>query len=469
MAIEKVIVIDDEPIIRRSLELQLRQKRLSVTLCSTIAETEKQIAKDSFDLMFVDVRLPDGDGTDLLNRLAPRPEKPLIVVMTGYGTIESAVSCIRAGAFDYIIKPFSASQIDVILRKADSFNQALRISQILARESIDTAQLIGDSQSVHQMRQMIQKVAPTEATVLISGENGTGKELVAIEIFRSSARAQLPFIKVNCAAISETLIESEFFGHERGAFTGATEKREGRFELANNGTILLDEISEISLKLQAKLLRVLQEREFERVGGNRTIKVNVRVLATTNRDLQKSVERQEFRQDLYYRLNVFPIVVPPLRKRKEDLPNLARSFLVRIAGRTGAQPPVLTPASLKILGAYEWPGNVRELQNVMERAVILTEPGQEITPHILGPMFPAELLDHSWPEEEAQPSGRMANDLVFPEKIVTLEEIEREYILHALRIANGNRTQTAQMLGISIRTLRNKLNELKLEDGSPTQ
>ncbi len=252
MAIEKVIVIDDEPIIRRSLELQLRGKRLSVALCSTIAEAEKYIAKDSFDLMFVDVRLPDGDGTDLLNRLAPRPEKPLIVVMTGYGTIESAVNCIRSGAFDYIIKPFSASQIDVILRKADNFNQAVRISQILAQESLDAATFIGESRPILQLRQMIQKVAPTEATVLICGENGTGKELVATEIFRSSARAQLPFIKVNCAAISETLIESEFFGHERGAFTGATEKREGRFELANNGTILLDEISEISLKLQAK-------------------------------------------------------------------------------------------------------------------------------------------------------------------------------------------------------------------------
>ena len=268
MAIEKVIVIDDEPVIRRSLELQLRGKRLSVALCSTIAEAEKYIAKDSFDLMFVDVRLPDGDGTDLLARLAPRAERPLIVVMTGYGTIESAVSCIRAGAFDYIIKPFSASQIDVILRKADNFNQAVRISQILAQESMDAAPLIGDGLAIQQLRQMIQKVAPTEATVLICGENGTGKELVATEIFRASARAQSPFIKVNCAAISETLIESEFFGHERGAFTGATEKREGRFELANNGTILLDEISEISLKLQAKLLRVLQEREFERVGGN---------------------------------------------------------------------------------------------------------------------------------------------------------------------------------------------------------
>jgi DNA-binding NtrC family response regulator len=467
MAIEKVIVIDDEPIIRRSLELQLRGKRLSVSLCSTIAEAERLIARDSFDLMFVDVRLPDGDGTDLLSRLAPSPERPLIVVMTGYGTIESAVNCIRLGAFDYIIKPFSASQIEVILRKADNFNQAVRISRMLAQESLDAAAIIGESRPVHQLRQMIQKVAPTEATVLICGENGTGKELVATEIFRSSARAQSPFIKVNCAAISETLIESEFFGHERGAFTGATEKREGRFEVANNGTILLDEVSEISLKLQAKLLRVLQEREFERVGGNRTIKVNVRVLATTNRDLQKSVENEQFRQDLYYRLNVFPIVVPPLRKRKDDIPALAKEFLSRIARRTGAVPPVLSPASLDVIRAYEWPGNVRELQNVMERAVILTEPGEEITPHLLEPMFPVDLLEESWKDgaqPEPVPVSNSNSNLVFPENVMPLEKLEREYILHALRQANGNRTHTAQMLGISIRTLRNKLNELKMAE-----
>jgi DNA-binding NtrC family response regulator len=224
----------------------------------------------------------------------------------------------------------------------------------------------------------------------------------------------------------------------------------------------LDEISEISLKLQAKLLRVLQEREFERVGGNRTIKVNVRVLATTNRDLQKSVENQEFRQDLYYRLNVFPIVVPPLRKRKDDLQELAQGFLSRIARRSGSQPPKLTPASLEVLQAYEWPGNVRELQNVMERAVILTEPGQEITPQFLEPMFPAGLLNHSWKDEPGEPLDPQNSGIVFPDNIVPLEELEREYILHALRKANGNRTHTAQMLGISIRTLRNKLNELKL-------
>lgn len=464
MAIEKVIVIDDEPIIRRSLELQLRGSRLTVALCSTIREAEKYLSKDSFDVMFVDVRLPDGDGTDLLTRLANTPDKPLIVMMTGYGTIESAVNCIQIGAFDYIIKPFSASQINVILKKAENYDQAVKVSQILVQESTDSATLIGESPAIQRLRQMIQKVASTEATVLLSGENGTGKELVATEIFRLSARSKQPFIRVNCAAISETLIESEFFGHERGAFTGATEKREGRFELANEGTILLDEISEVSLKLQAKLLRVLQEREFERVGGNRTIKVNVRVLATTNRILQKAVERGEFRQDLYYRLNVFPIVVPPLRERKEDLPHLAQVFLIRIARRNGSVPPILAPSALKILHAYDWPGNVRELQNVMERAVILTEPGQEITPHILEPMFPLELLGQSWAIESTIPETRNQGEIMFPEKIIPLEEIEREYILHALRKANGNRTHTAQMLGISIRTLRNKLNELKPEE-----
>jgi DNA-binding NtrC family response regulator len=461
MSIEKVIVIDDEPIIRKSLELQFRSKRLTVALCSTIAEAERYIAKDSFDLMFVDVRLPDGDGTDLLARLATTPEKPLIVVMTGYGTIESAVNCIRLGAFDYIIKPFSSSQIDVILKKAESFSQAVKVSQILIDQTAESFPLLGESQPIRSLRKMLQKVATTEATVLISGENGTGKELVATEIFRASTRSKSPFIKVNCAAISEALMESEFFGHERGSFTGATEKREGRFELANNGTILLDEIGEIPPRLQAKLLRVLQEREFERVGGNRTMRVNVRVLATTNRNLEKAVEQNEFRQDLFYRLNVFPIVVPPLRDRKEDIPILAEAFLARIARRNGAEPPVLTPVVLEIMNRYDWPGNVRELQNVMERAVILTEPGEEVTAHILGAMFlarPAEKVRTNSKEVsiEGTPS-------FFPEEIVPLEEIERAYILHALQKANGNRTHAAELLGISIRTLRNKLNELREE------
>ncbi len=461
MAIEKVVVLDDEPIIRRSLELQLRNRRLTVAPCTTVAEAERLMARDTFDLMFVDVHLPDGDGTDLLARLANNAERPLVVMMTGHGTIESAVRCIRAGAFDYIIKPFSASQIDVTLKKAENFSQALKVSQVLVQQAAAEAALIGESTPVRQLRQMIQKVAPTEATVLISGENGTGKELVATEIFRASARSQTPFIKVNCAAISESLIESEFFGHERGAFTGATEKREGRFELANNGTILLDEISEVSLRLQAKLLRVLQEREFERVGGNRTLKVNVRVLATTNRDLQKSVERGEFRQDLYYRLNVFPVVVPPLRHRKADIPQLADAFLRRLAGRHGVLPQTLSADALRILQTYDWPGNVRELHNVIERAVILSDPGQEISAVDLAPMFPAEMLEAHGTASPLPAARPVASG--FADEIVPLDQLEKEYIQHALKLAGGNRTQTAQRLGISIRTLRNKLNG-RIED-----
>jgi DNA-binding NtrC family response regulator len=463
MAIEKVVILDDEPIVRRSLELQLTRKRLAVTVCTTIAEVEQALTKESFDLMFVDVRLPDGDGTDLLARVSNRADKPMVVMMTGYGTVESAVSCIRNGAFDYIIKPFSSGQIDVILDKAENFAQAVKVSQVLAQQTSDQMPLIGDSEPVRLLRQMIQKVAPTEATVLISGENGTGKELVATEIFRASGRAAAPFIKVNCAAISETLIETEFFGHEKGAFTGAAEKREGRFEIANRGTILLDEISEVSLKLQAKLLRVLQEREFERVGGSRPIPVNVRVLATTNRHLEKLVKQNEFRQDLFYRLNVFPIVVPPLRARKEDIRALAQAFLKRITQRTGIASPMLTEEALAILEGYDWPGNVRELQNVIERAVILSEPNEPITQAILGPMFPrtAKLIRT---ESQSAPSTP-----AFPTEIVPLETVEKEYILYALKKANGNRTHTAQMLGISIRTLRNKLHEISDGNGGPEE
>src|ERR1700678_274147 len=405
MAIERVVLVDDDPTIRRSLELQLQGKRLSVALCASITEAERAVAREPFDLMFVDVRLPDGNGTDLLARLSSQPRKPNIVMMTGHGSVESAVSCLRGGAFDYIIKPFSSGQIDVVINKAASFIQALKVNQVLSFQATDPAPFIGESQGIRQLRQLIQKVAPTEATVLIGGENGTGKELVAMEIFRASARSTKPFIKVNCAAISENLIESEFFGHEKGAFTGATEKREGRFELADQGTILLDEISEIPPRLQAKLLRVLQEREFERVGGGRTIRGNVRVLATRNRDLATSVERQEFRQDLYYRLNVFPITVPPLRARKEDIPLLVEAFLQRIAQRTGLPSPSVTPQAMDILTAYDWPGNVRELQNVIERAVILHDPEEGISAAVMSPMFPNINMEERPLERIAVASG----------------------------------------------------------------
>ena len=463
MPIEKIIVLEDDLIVRKNLEQQLRQRRYDVAAVASIAAAQELLAKDTFDLMFVDVRLPDGEGTDLLRQLQSRPEKPLVVIVTGFGSVESAVSCMRDGAFDYLIKPFSSDQIEVTLRKAEEFTQLVKVTRYFSHDEDQEAgyELLGRSSVMEQLRQMIRKVARTQATVLIHGESGTGKELVARALYRESPRASAPFIKVNCAAIPENLIESEFFGHEKGAFTGAVNKREGRFELAHGGTILLDEISEISPQVQAKLLRVLQERELERVGGTRTIKVDVRVIATTNRDLQQSVERKEFRQDLFFRLNVVPIHVPPLRDRRDDIPFLAERFMLRFARKHGMNIAGISPDCLAALRAHNWPGNVRELQNVIERAVILCADGEDLqTKHLgfstLSTVEPSSSSSTSLPSATVAPSPAPP---VSPEEIVPLAELERRQILLAVEHCKGNRTHAAKKLGISIRTLRNKLHE----------
>ena len=291
MAIEKIVVVDDELMIRKSLETQLRNKRYSVASAQDLADARKILSRDSFDLVFLDVRLPDGEGTELLEELTAKVDGPMIVMMTGYGSVESAVSCMQAGAFDYVMKPFSFDQIEVVVDKAASFDKMKRVTRYYVEEiEAKATDIVGKAEPIRLLKEMVRKVAATEATVLISGENGTGKELVARELYNNSLLSEKPYIRVNCASISETLMESEFFGHEKGAYTGAAERREGRFELADGGTLLLDEISEIAPALQAKLLRVLQEKEFERVGGNKTIQVKVRVLATTNRNLMEEVE-----------------------------------------------------------------------------------------------------------------------------------------------------------------------------------
>jgi DNA-binding NtrC family response regulator len=368
--------------------------------------------------------------------------------------------------------------------------------------------LLGQSPAMLRTRQMVGRVAPTDATVLITGENGSGKEMVAREIFSNSPRRAEAYIKVNCAALSEQLIESELFGHEKGAFTGAIERREGRFELANRGTLLLDEVSELPLNLQSKLLRVLQEREFERVGGTKTIKVNVRILATSNRDLQQFVEKGLFRSDLYYRLNVFPIEVPPLRNRPEDIEVFAESFLRRFARKHGVRLPGYSEHALAALRAYPWPGNVRELQNTIERAVILSEDQRPVTSAALNlPQLariePGRAVAHSGLQAEAPREVYRVPDLPAPEPappdarppfeevaseehsdtarasdqpeemlaasveepVMTLGEIEKRAILRTLLATEGNRTKAAELLGISIRTLRNKLNEYRIEEG----
>src|SRR2546428_2387565 len=377
MPIEKIIILEDDLVVRKNLEQQLRYKRYDVASANTVAAAQELLNKDNFDLMIVDVRLPDGEGTDLLKQLQARPIKPLVVIISGFGSVESAVECMRNGAFDYLIKPFSAEQLEVTLKKAEQYTQLVKVNQFLSHEDDEDSgyELLGKSKVMEDLRQLIRKVARTQATVLIHGESGTGKELVARALYRNSPRANAPFIKVNCAAIPENLIESEFFGHEKGAFTGAMTKREGRFELAHGGTILLDEISEISPTVQAKLLRVLQERELERVGGNRTIKVDGRVIATPNRHLDKGVARKEFRQDLFFRLNVMPILVAPLRERKEDIGLLADKFRQRFARKHGVEVHGISSACNAALQKHDWPGNVRELQNVIERGVILCGEG----------------------------------------------------------------------------------------------
>lgn len=543
MSLERILVIDDEPLIQKVLSELFQRRKLSVTLASSLAQAQAICAKETFDLMMVDVRLPDGDGQQFLEQARAMANEPLVVIMTGHASIESAVACMRSGAFDYLIKPFSPGQIEIIIRKAESYHQLIKVNRYFTqREGTDDNDLLGHSPVMLRLRQLIERVAPTDATVLINGENGTGKEMIARELYRRSTRRNEPYIKVNCAALSENLIASELFGHERGSFTGATERREGRFELANKGTLLLDEVSEIPPTLQAKLLRVLQEREFERVGGTKTIKVNVRILATSNRDLTQVVASGEFRQDLYYRLNVFPIQVPPLRERPEDVLLLAGTFLQRFARKQGLKVPGFSEQAMAMMTNYTWPGNVRELQNTIERAVILSENGRLISAAALGlpvlarPMAPsaaplsppAELL---MPSVEAQasttpspsaptppspyqpaslaapysapqaPAPLAAPDtastpfalpipspeamaaiaeatlpppppaltqgstglppLQAPGEVLPLDELERRAILRALTATGGNRTKAAEMLKISIRTLRNKLQEYR--------
>jgi len=490
MSLDKILIVEDEPVVSNVLQAIFARHKYAVSTAGTLAEAAACIARETFDLLMLDLRLPDGDGHTFLEQVMLLPERPLVVMVTGYGTIGSAVECMRAGAFDYVLKPFSPGQIDIVLKKAQAYRQLLGVNRLLndAPDDEDNV-LVGRGAAMMRLRQLIERVAPTDATVLVTGESGTGKEMIAREFYRRSPRRNHPFIKVNCAAISQSLIESEFFGHERGAFTGATSRREGRFELANQGTLLLDEVSEIPASLQAKLLRVLQEREFERVGGNRTIKVNVRIIATSNRDLLSHVEKGEFRQDLYYRLNVFPVHVPPLRERPEDILLLAQHFLRRFARKHGVKVTGFSASARAAMEAYRWPGNVRELQNTVERAVILSEAGRPVSaaslglPAVAGAAVRADRSEDEAElgapetlavEEEAAPSPAPASS---PESdaapgagvevtdaqggVLRLDALEKQAIRAALKQTGANRTQAAAVLGISIRTLRNKLQEYR--------
>jgi DNA-binding NtrC family response regulator len=489
MPAKSVLILDDKLIIRKTLQEFLTRKRFRVRATASLDEARQVLfaSDSSFDLMFCDVNLPDGLGTDLLEEIQRMERPPVVVMITGQGTIESAVQCMKLGAFDYMLKPFSHDEIDIILGKVNKLERLIRVNQGLTSETSSTGNrnLVGESEPMNALQQLIRNVAQTDATVLISGETGTGKELISMAIHNSSQRRNKPFIKVNCAAVSESLIESEFFGHEKGAFTGALQSRMGRFELADGGTLLLDEVSEISLPLQAKLLRVLQEREFERVGGTKTIKVDVRILATTNRTLVQAVKDGTFREDLYYRLNVFPLESPSLRERGTDVLLIAESFLEKFARKHGRKIEALDPNCKNALLCYNWPGNVRELQNVIERAVIMTVSGDQVRATALpleiqnyyreqigefdgdlglNPSFVDQVEDKQQQVLHFQNSAQSeAATIIEDSEDLSLAAVERQLILKCLQRADGNRTQAAEWMAVSIRTLRNKLARFKQE------
>ena len=446
MSKANILVVDDEAAARTALAEFLKSEGYAV---ETAGDGFKALGKvDAFepDLVLTDFNMPGIDGIELMEKLKEHePELP-VVLMTAFGAVETAVSAMRKGAADYLLKPLNLDELLIVLERALERTRLRReTSELRTRldERYSFENIVGSSQEMQAVFKSIVQIAPSRATVLLNGESGTGKELVAAAIHHRSPRAAGPFVRLHCAALAETLLESELFGHERGAYTGAERKREGRFEQANGGTLFLDEIGEISLATQVKLLRVLQEREFERVGGNQTIHVDVRVIAATNRDLKAMVAAGRFREDLYYRLNVITLTLPPLRQRQADVPALAMHFLKRYAEENGKNVTALSDAVLALLVAYAWPGNVRELENAIERAVVIAE-GDTVEPHHL-------------PPELAVASRRNAGAPPIPGS--TMDELERYAIMKTLESVAGSTSRAAEILGISVRKIQYKLQE----------
>jgi len=446
----KILIVDDEPLMQDFLLEALSRRKYQVDLADNGTTALHKIKAGKYDLIITDIRMPDVSGMEILKTAKGISPDMGVIMITAYGTIKNAVEAMKQGAYDYITKPFSVDEIELVVDKFFEYRRLVDENKYLRSElgrKYGVDNIIGKSPKMRKIFETIDMVAQSKATVLIQGPSGTGKELIARAIHFKSPRRNKPFIKTNCAALPEGLVESELFGHEKGAFTGAIKTTKGRFELANGGTLLLDEIGEMGPNLQAKLLRVLQEGEFEKVGSSETVKVDVRIIATTNKDLKKEVEKGNFREDLYYRLNVVPIYLPPLRERKEDIPLLVEHFLRKYSEENGKLIEGISRDALQILIDYDWPGNVRELENVIERAVVMSKE------KVLSPKH------FSFGDFEAVPQPQRL-DLT---KNKTLKDLEREFILKTLAEQGGNRSKTAEILGISVRTLRNKLKEYKKE------
>jgi len=441
----KILIVDDEAGIRESLSSILRDERYAVEAVESAEVALERVAADNYAVVLLDVWLPGMDGMEALSRMQALPQPPLVIIISGHGTIETAVRATKLGAFDFIEKPLSLEKIIVLVRNALQQRRLQEENQLLRSELGHRYRIVGDSVPMKALRQQIAVTGPTNGRVLIYGESGTGKELVARSLHAASLRNKGPFVEVNCAAIPEELIESELFGHVKGSFTGASEDKMGKFAKADGGTLFLDEVGDMSLRTQSKVLRVLEEQRFERVGSNQTTHVDVRVIAATNKNLEQEISRGAFRQDLFYRLNVIPFFVPPLRDRKEDIPVLARYFLGEFSAEYGKKPRELTDAAMEILLRYPWPGNVRELRNLVERLVIVC-PQARIEPHHL----PPELF-RGVAESPQQPYSTLHE---------ARSAYEREFILRKLQEHRWNMTQTASALGLERSHLYRKMKSL---------
>jgi two-component system, NtrC family, response regulator AtoC len=482
-----VLVVDDEADIRSLLTDLLKEEGYAVKVAKSGAEAIAAITENVPDLVMMDVKLPDQDGLAVLKQLKREHAELEVIVMTAFGGSSTAIKAMEHGAYDYVTKPFEIDDLLATLKRvfehADMSNEVSALRLELGKSTAERERIVGSSKPMLEVFKLIGKVASSDATVLITGESGTGKELVAEALHRSSKRNPHPLVKVSCAALPETLLETELFGHEKGSFTGAMTMRKGRFETANKGTIFLDEIGEMTLATQTKLLRILQEREFERIGSNLPIKIDIRVITATNRDLEEEVEGGRFREDLYYRLNVIHIHMPPLRERKEDIPLLVEHFLVKYRYEPSAIPTTVTEDALRRLVDYDWPGNVRELENAIERAVVLSRGNPIMVEHLPFTKAPkagggrtlkqrrakleadeAELsrgrdeLEHD--EAATTASGNGANGSAFKDRVAALE---KQLIKEALDRAGGNRTKAAEELGIYRRLLYAKIKEYGLE------
>ena len=432
MSIESILIVDDEPLICEYLTQALKRKKFKVQSATSFQECVKLLENEHFDLFLIDMKLGKMNGLELLEKIKFASPNSLSIVMTGYASIENAIDAMRLGAFHYLVKPFAPEALMAFIDKA-SEHFSLKRENSFWRDKGKTP-FLASSPSMSRLQSELKRIAITNASVFITGESGTGKEVVANAIHQHSLRENKPFIRINCAAVPETLIESEFFGHERGAFTGALARRLGRFELANGGTLLLDEVTEIPLHLQAKLLRVLQEQEFERVGGNTSVKVDVRIISTSNRHLEEAIRQKVLREDLFWRLNVIPIHIPPLRERKEDILPLASYFLTLFCSDYHKPIKTLSAEVQKKLLTHPWHGNVRELKNLMERVVVLSD-DQTLNEHLIFDSLNEPFL----------PKG------------LSLQELERRYIVETLSSCNQDKLKAAEQLGIHPNILEEKI------------